>query len=247
MLLGRTVSLPAGQAKTITVVVTAENDSATRTYTVTVTRLATKSDVTTLNELSLTTDVTLDPAFTADSDANADGYTASVAKEVTSTTVTAKATHPYATVAITPGKTVSLTADDDEPNTITVKVTAEDGTSTETYTVKVTRAEKSEISTLSGLSLSGVTLNETFFPNDRTKITYTADVLAPVSSTTVRVSKTNAQSTVVITPLDGDASAGHQVSLEAGTTTVIRIVVTPESGSADNTTTYTVTVDRAAS
>jgi hypothetical protein len=245
MLLGRTVSLPAGQAKTITVVVTAENDSATRTYTVTVTRLATKSDVTTLNELSLTTDVTLDPAFTADSDANADGYTASVAKEVTSTTVTAKATHPYATVAITPGKTVSLTADDDEPNTITVKVTAEDGTSTETYTVKVTRAEKSEISSLSGISLSGVTLIETFFP---ATLTYTASVENSVSSTTVTVSKTNAQSTFVITPVDGDSvAAGHQVPLAEGATTEIVITVTPESGSTDNTTIYRVTVTRAAS
>jgi P pilus assembly chaperone PapD len=222
------------------VVVTAENDSATRTYTVTLTRLADKSEVTTLSELSLK-DVTLVPPF-ADSETE---YTADVAKEVTSTTVTAKATHPYATVAITPGKNVNLATGDG--NVIKVKVTAEDGKASETYTVTITRAEKSEISTLSGLSLSGVTLNETFFPNDRTKITYTADVLAPVSSTTVRVSKTNAQSTVVITPLDGDASAGHQVSLEAGTTTVIRIVVTPESGSADNTTTYTVTVDRAAS
>jgi hypothetical protein len=240
MLLGRTVSLPAGQAKTITVVVTAENDSATRTYTVTLTRLADKSEVTTLSELSLK-DVTLVPPF-ADSETE---YTADVAKEVTSTTVTAKATHPYATVAITPGKTVSLTADDDEPNTITVKVTAEDGTSTETYTVKVTRAEKSEISSLSGISLSGVTLIETFFP---ATLTYTASVENSVSSTTVTVSKTNAQSTVVITPSDGaPGTSGHQVALEAGDTTEIVITVTPESGDTTNNTVYRVTVTRAAS
>lgn len=238
---GRTVSLPVGQAKRITVVVTAENGSASQTYAVTVTRLADKSADATLSALSLK-DVTLDQTFNAATDE----YTASVAKEVTSTTVTAKATHSHADVVITPGKNVNLTASDDTPNTITVKVTAEDGTTTETYTVKVTRAEKSEISSLSGILLSGVMLDQTFGP---ARLSYTNrefEVPNSGSSTTVTVSKTNAQSRVVITPVDGNAgTAGHQVALEVPTT-VITIVVTPESGNTDNATTYTVTVTRAA-
>ena len=115
-------------------------------------------------------------------------------------------------MAITPGKNVTLSPDE---NIITVKVTAEDGEATSTYTVTVTRAEKSEISTLRGISLSGVTLIENFFPTYRSCTRRSVD--NSVSSTTVRVSKTNAQSTVVITPADGDsARCGPPGGLDGG-------------------------------
>ena len=64
-------------------------------------------------------------------------YQASVANSVTATTVTATAAHSAATVAIDPGPQVPLA---EGANEITVRVTAEDGTTTETYTVTVTRA-----------------------------------------------------------------------------------------------------------
>ena len=64
-------------------------------------------------------------------------YTASVANAVTATTVTATATRPAARVSIEPGSEVTLA---EGPNRITVTVTAEDGTTTKTYTVTVTRA-----------------------------------------------------------------------------------------------------------
>ena len=63
-------------------------------------------------------------------------YTASVGAAITSTTVTAAATHPEASVSIRPGAAVSLA---EGANEITVTVTAEDGETTRTYTVTVTR------------------------------------------------------------------------------------------------------------
>ncbi len=64
-------------------------------------------------------------------------YTASVASSVTSTTVTATASHPGATVSIDPGPEASL---DVGANEIAIAVTAEDGATIKTYTVTVTRA-----------------------------------------------------------------------------------------------------------
>ena len=64
-------------------------------------------------------------------------YAAVVGHDVTSTIVTATATHAAASVAISPGSNVILV---EGANVIAVTVTAEDGTTTRTYTVTVTRA-----------------------------------------------------------------------------------------------------------
>ena len=64
-------------------------------------------------------------------------YAASVAHATSSTRVTATPTHPRASVSILPGTEVSLA---EGVNEIAVTVTAEDGRSTQTYTVTVTRA-----------------------------------------------------------------------------------------------------------
>ena len=62
-----------------------------------------------------------------------------MAHEVASTTVTAAASHSAATVSIEPGSEVSLAVG---ANEIAVTVTAEDGSTTKTYRVTVTRAEE---------------------------------------------------------------------------------------------------------
>ena len=64
-------------------------------------------------------------------------YTASVPHATANTAVTATASNPGATVSIAPGSEVSLA---EGANQITVTVTAEDGTTTRSYTVTVTRA-----------------------------------------------------------------------------------------------------------
>ena len=61
-------------------------------------------------------------------------YEVGVASTVTQATVAATANDSGATVAITPGQPVDLSAG---KNTVTVTVTAQDGTTTKTYTVNV--------------------------------------------------------------------------------------------------------------
>ena len=63
-------------------------------------------------------------------------YEASVAHSVTATTVTATASHSGATVTVEPGAEVTLA---EGSNEVAITVTAEDGTTTRTYTVTVTR------------------------------------------------------------------------------------------------------------
>ncbi len=242
---GDQVNLDVG-SNTISVKVTAE-DGTTRTYTVTVTRAAPPpSSDASLSALALS-GVTLSPTFAA----ARTSYTASVANSVSSTTVTATKNHAAATVVITPadadanaaGRQVSLTVGF---NTVTVKVTAEDGATTRTYTVTVTRATAlvpavSSDASLSALALSGVTLSPAFAG---AATSYTASVANSVSSTTVTATKNQAAATVVITPTDADVSAtGYQVGLNVGSNT-ITVKVTAADGV--TTRTYTVTITRAA-
>ena len=106
------------------------------------------SDDATLSALSLS-GVTLSPSFAADTLA----YTGSVDNALTSTTVTAKANDDGATVAIVPADLLADATDghqvalDVGDTTISATVTAEDGTTTQTYTVTVTRAEAVELNT----------------------------------------------------------------------------------------------------
>ena len=118
----------------------------------------------TLSTLALS-GVTLSPAFDADTET----YTASVANSVATTTVTAMATDAGATVAVTP----STDADADAvtsghqvnlgvgPTTITATVTAEDGMTTKTYTVVVTRAQTCTVPTggIWGACLTAATIS----------------------------------------------------------------------------------------
>ena len=95
---------------------------------------------------SLSDDITLDPTFAA----VVTSYTASVESSVTSTTVTAETKDGDATAVIKingvedADGTVDLVAG---YNDITVVVTAEDGTTTQTYTVTVLRAATEDTST----------------------------------------------------------------------------------------------------
>ncbi len=133
------VSLTAGEANDILVVVTAEDTSVTRTYTVSVTR-AGSSDAT-LSGLTIS-DGTLTPAF----DSSRTAYTATVAYSVASVTVTPTVNESNATVAVngsgvtsgSPSQAISLTAG--QSNDVNVVVTAQDGVTTNTYTIAVTRS-----------------------------------------------------------------------------------------------------------
>ena len=219
----------------ITVEVTAEDGNTVKTYTITVTRAALSSTDATLSGLTLSgVDFgTFDSATT--------GYTASVANDVTQTTVTPATNDNEATYAIK----LDDVADADGviplavgSNVITIEVTAEDGNTAKTYTVTVTRAAPplSTDATLSGLTLSDVTLA---FASATTE--YTASVANDVTQTTVTPTLSNDGAAYAI-KLDGVADADGTVELSVGSN-VITVEVTAQDGNTAKT--YTVTVTRA--
>ena len=151
------VPLAVGDGNVIAVVVTAQDGEATTTYTVTVTRAG--SGDASLSALSLS-GVTLSPVFASGTTA----YTTSVVHAVTETTVTATAVEGAAYEVKLNGVVdqdgiVPLAVGDG--NVIAVVVTAQDGKTTQSYSVTVTRAGSGDLG-LSALSLSGVTLMPAF-------------------------------------------------------------------------------------
>ena len=204
-----TISLAVG-SNIITVVVTAEDDSTTKTYTVTVTRDAPPSNDATLSNLTL---IRIDfgtfgPETTS--------YTASVANSVTETTVTPISNHAGATYVI---KLNDVTDSDGiiplavGSNVITVVVTAEDDTTTKTYTVTVTRTlpAPDRDATLSNLTLSGVDIG-TFDP---ATTSYFVKVPNRVSQTTVSPTLNDSDATYVI-KRNGVTDPDGTVSLATG-------------------------------
>ncbi len=130
------ISLNVG-ANNIPVVVTALDGTTTKTYTVIVTRAA--STVSTLSNLTLSTG-TLNTTFAS----GTTSYTATLSNATSSITVTPTVTDATATVKVNTVSVVSGNASSAinlavGTNTITVVGTAQDGTTTTTYTITVTR------------------------------------------------------------------------------------------------------------
>ena len=238
----------------ITIEVTAEDGQTIKTYTVTLTSAA--SADATLSSLHLFTALPGERIWfyvdRPDGDRVVDigefspsttEYTADVENDISKVILGAESTHHRATCI---RKLDGVDARVEYPlsvgdNVITVEVTADDGETTKTYTVTVTRAEPplSTDAALSGLTLSGID----FGAFDAATITYTASVGNDVSETTVRPTTNDDGATYAI-KLDGTADEDGAVALAVGEN-VITVEVTAEDGQA--TKTYTVTVTRAAS
>jgi trimeric autotransporter adhesin len=126
-------------------------------------------------------------------------------------------------------------------NVITTVVTAQDGTTRDTYTLTVTRAP-SALATLSNLVISSGTLAPTFVSG---VANYTAQVDNNVSSITVTPTTTDAAATVTVNgvPVTSGTASGP-IALQFGQN-VITTVVTAQDGT--TTGTYTLTVTRIAS
>jgi uncharacterized delta-60 repeat protein len=232
-----TTSIPiAVGTNTITVLVTAQDGTTQKTYTVTVTRAV--SSVATLNGLALSSG-SLNPAFTS----NTAAYTLAVANSVTSTTVNATVTNSAATVNVNGATVASGTASSPialavGSNTISVLVTAQDGTTQKTYTVTVTRAA-SNVATLSGLVISAGSLSPTFASGTTA---YTLAAANNVTSTTVIPTVTDTSATVKVngvTVASGTTSASIPLAVGANT---ISVEVTAQNGTTKQT--YTVTIAR---
>ncbi len=234
------VSLSVG-SNVITVEVTAEDNSTTRTYTITVTRTESSNPGRQSSDAKLSA-LTLSGIDFGTFDSTTTSYSARVENSVSETTVTPTLNHSGASHVIKLGGVtdvdgvISLSVGS---NVIAIEVTAEDGNSTQTYTVTVTRAAPpSTDATLSALSLSDIDFG-TFAPGTTS---YTAEVANSVSQTTVSPTVNHSGASYVI-KLDGASDADGVVALGVGSN-VITVEVTAQDGQA--TRTYTVTVTRAA-
>ena len=150
------IALSAG-INTITVEVTAEDGQTTKTYSITVTRLDSQSD-------PISSDATLSGLTLSDVSfgtfvSGTASYSASIAWSVSETTVTPTASHSEASYAV---KLSGITDSDGTlplqvgDNVISVEVTAEDESTTQTYSVTVTRADPpSTDATLQSLTVNG--------------------------------------------------------------------------------------------
>ena len=259
---GHQVDLAEG-ANVVRVVVTADDDTTTLTYTVTVQRPAPLEDAT-LSGLSLTdgggAPVALAPAFGP----GFFDYAATVAGTATRITIVPTATNAGATVAYTDGNDAALDdADGDATNghqvdlaegenVVKVVVTADDGTTTLTYTVTVQRPAPLKDATLSALTLTdGEDATVALDPGFASGVfDYAASVPHATTRVTITPTPTNAGAAVAYTDGNGttldDADGlanGQQVDLAEGTN-VVKVVVTATDGVA--TLTYTVTVERPA-
>ena len=221
----------------ITILVTA-SDNSTNTYTITVTRTAGSSSAN-LSGLTLSGG-TLSPSFAA----GTTSYTVAVANSVSSVTVTPTVTDTTTTIKVN-GTTVASGSASGSinltvgPNVITILVTASDN-STNTYTITVTRTAGSSSANLSGLTLSGGTLNPSFAADTTS---YTVAVSNTVNSITVTPTVTDP--TTVTIKVNGmtvaSGSASGAINLTVGLN-LITVVVTASDGS---TQTYTIAVTRA--
>ena len=202
--------------------------------------------------------ITLSPGFSS----TVTTYTASVANAVHEITIVPEVNDSNATIAYLNASDTALTDADlnetgfqvalaEGANTIKVKVTAEDGNTTDTYTVVVTRAATSNDATLSALALKDGSTAITLSPGFSSMVTtYTALVANAVDEITIVPEVNESNATYEIQDSGGTALAdaddmedGFQVSLDVGANT-IEVEVTAE----DTTTmeTYTVVATRAA-
>ena len=245
---GGTVPLPINSTRYVGVEVTALDGTSKSVYTVDVTRISgNASGDAKLDNLTVTSAVTLSPATFKE---NVKSYTALVPHSRTTLGVTP--TSPSgASFVITSDKDSAITTADSGQetsvdlsvgkNVITIKVTAENLTTTESYKLTVTRAaaNASDDAGLSELKLSGLDVD---FKSSKTN--YAVNAPFSKSQTTVTYKTNNSGARAVITPADFNGSTtAHEVFLGVGSTS---ITVTVTAANATTTKAYTLTVTRAA-
>ena len=246
-------------SNTITVQVTAEDGSTTKDYTVTITRQAsTDANLSSLTASTSTSSIgtfnTLNiGAFAAGTIA----YTATVPNAQTHVKITptvadiGKATVTVQSTTVASGTTSEAIALNVGSNTITVQVTAEDGSTTKDYTISITREAPSTNADLSGLVASTSTSSTGTFNTLNIgafaagTIAYTATV--PNAQTHVKITPTVAdigKATVTVQSTTvASGTTSEAIALNVGSNTVT-VQVTAEDGS--TTKDYIITITREA-
>ncbi len=234
-----TIPLNVG-SNTIDVVVISQDNSTQQTYTLSIIR-SVGFDAT-LSSL-MASNGALSPGF---SPGNTTYATPDVSSNTDSITITPITTDPNATVTVNGnvvarGASYTFTGLAFGINDLLINVTAQDGVTTQAYTLTVNRLKNIDV-TLSSLSISNGTLSPTFASNI---LNYKADVSNAISSITLTPLLSDIGNKITvngIAVLSGTATANIPLSVGDN---IIAIIVTAQ----DETTvqTYNLTVTRAAS
>jgi cyclophilin family peptidyl-prolyl cis-trans isomerase len=226
-------------ANVITVDVTAQDGTTKLTYTVTVTRApAPLSNDATLRSLTVSAGL-LSPTLASSTTA----YTLAVANTVTSTTVTPTVTDAAATVTVNGTAVASGATSASIPlavgaNVITVDVTAQDGTTLQTYTITITRNASSN-ALLTKLVVKGAKLSPKFAAR---KMAYKTTVAA--SQKSIQIQAVAADPKAKITIAGKKVKSGKMskaIKLAKKGKTVVTTKVTAQDGLKK---TYRVTVTK---
>ena len=229
----------------VTVLVTAEDGVSTRSYTVTVRRLAPPSSDARLTSLSLDA-AQLQPGFAPD----VQQYTAALGWAVNRVTLSLTPAEAAAVVQVAPGD-----ADPDsdgyqfalppaEANgaalstPVAIVVTAPDGVARRTYLLTLERAARpSGDASLASLTLAGLELMPAFGAQI---LSYEAAAGADVSQVTISAVANHADADLLIDPPDADPTTDeHEIDLLARTTSVTITVTAPDGVT---TRTYALTI-----
>ena len=249
-----------GIAKQIRIVITSQDESTTKAYTVRVTRAGQDDSNAELGSIGLSIQgvkrvIILPPAMKVRDDATR--YTATIrdiagreVQEIFRVIVSPRAADSRATISVNGGPAISdasleftLAAALDVANIpITIKVIAKDGTTSQTYSLAITR-ESSADTRLESLGVGSEALTI-----DDEQERYEATIDEHTTNTTVTVTARHSQALVTISggggsDVNGNArSASKKISLATGESKELKIVVTAH----DRTTTrgYTVRVTR---
>ena len=196
--------------------VTAQNGNTTKTYTITVIRGTAKSANTDL-EILTSSAGSLSPSF----DSETRSYNSVVSEGTTTATVTATLANADASmevrvnygtyVALASGAASSPLALDVGPNAVDIKVTAQDGATTEVHSLTITREPSASLNVLlSDLSASAGPLSPGFSPG---VFVYNVEVSDDVASTSVTPTATQSA-----TSIKARINGGSFVSIDSGAT-----------------------------
>jgi glycosidase len=236
------ILLTAGTPVEVTVHVTAA-DSSTKDYVISITReSSTISSNAYLSALTISATGTWDYLFAK----NNYSYNIAVKNTVDSVTVTPVTDESHAAVTVngaavtssSPSASIPLTAG--QTTSAVVIVTAQDGATKMTYTLKIAReGSVSADAYLSSLSLGSVSVSPSFL---KTTASYTAEVTSAVSSITVTPTAEDAAATITVNGSDVASGSSQSVTLgAAGTVTTVSVIVTAQDGTM---LTYTVRITR---
>jgi len=236
----RSSSIPMSVgANTVTIVVTAQDGVTTQTYTVTVNRPLPNNAV--LSSLTLSPTTTL-VGTTGPGNYN---FNASVANSTTSIQALPTAQDGLATITVNSSAVTSGSLSQSIPlnvgaNTITTVVTAEDGVTTKTYIITVTRAGAA-VASLANLAISTGTLSPAFSTSTNA---YVATV--PYTTTFISFTPTTTDPNATVT-VNGatvpSGSASGPITLSVGSNKVVT-TITAQNGATKQT--YNTVVTRLA-